>query len=157
MKVSEIMTRDVVTVRVDTPIREVARILAQHQISGVPVCSADGRLAGVVTEYDLIAKPQARTAGDAMERNVISVMEDTDVEDVRYLLVERKIRRVPVVRDHQVIGIVSRSDLVREMALGWVCESCGELARAERPPESCPKCGTRRGFDPARVPPGGVD
>jgi CBS-domain-containing membrane protein len=155
MKVGEIMTRDVVTVPVDAPIREVAQLLARRRISGLPVCDDSGHIVGLVSEYDLIAKPGAQTAGDAMTRDVISVMEDTSVDEVRFLLVNRKIKRVPVLSGQRVVGIVSRADLVREIALTWVCQVCGDHERGQDPPGICPKCGVPSGFQPTTSPPVG--
>ncbi len=153
--VADIMTRNVLTVTEDTPVREVAQVLARHRITGVPVCDADGHMVGLVTEYDLISDPHASTAGSVMTRDVISVMEGTSVDEVRFLLVNRKIRRVPVVRGQKIVGIVSRADLVREMALSWVCQVCGDHERGPTPPEVCPKCGVPSGYQPAASPPVG--
>jgi CBS-domain-containing membrane protein len=153
MKVHEIMTANVVSVREDTAVREVAQMLDRHRISGVPVCDQAGHMIGLISEYDLIAKPEARTAAEAMTRDVISVMEDTSVDEVRYLLVQRKIKRVPVLRGQKLVGIVSRADLVREIALTWVCQVCGDHERGTNPPEECPKCGTPSGFEPTIAPP----
>ena len=66
--------------------------------------------------------------------------EEANVEDVRFLLIERRIRRVPVVAGQKLVGIVSRSDIVRQMAVQWYCNICGEPVRDEHPPEQCPKC-----------------
>ena len=77
MKVREIMTSNVFSVMEETPVREVAQLLDRHRISGVPVCDGQGHMVGLITEYDLIAKPDARSAGEAMTRDVVSVMEDT--------------------------------------------------------------------------------
>jgi CBS-domain-containing membrane protein len=153
MKVHEIMTANVVSVRDDAPVREVAQALDRHRISGVPVCDEAGHMVGLVSEYDLIAKPDARNAAEAMTRDVISVMEETSVDEVRYLLVQRKIKRVPVLRGQKLVGIVSRADLVREIALTWVCQVCGFPERGMNPPEECPKCGTPSGFEPSVAPP----
>ena len=153
MKVKEIMTANVVSVRDDTSMREVAQALDRHRISGMPVCDDAGHMVGLISEYDLIAKQDARTAADAMTRDVISVMEDTSVDEVRFLLVHRKIKRVPVLRGQKLAGIVSRADLVREIALTWVCQVCGDHERGTNPPEECPKCGTPSGFEPTIAPP----
>ena len=153
MKVGEIMTPHVISVRDDTAMREVAQALDRHRISGMPVCDDAGHMVGLISEYDLIAKQDARTAADAMTRDVISVMEDTSVDEVRYLLVQRKIKRVPVLRGQRLVGIVSRADLVREIALTWVCQVCGDHERGTNPPEECPKCGTPSGFEPSVAPP----
>jgi hypothetical protein len=90
-----------------------------------------------------------------MTRDVVSVMEDTPVDEVRFLLVNRKIKRVPVLRGQKLVGIVSRADLVREIALTWVCQVCGDTERGRNPPEECPKCGTPSGFEPTSSPPVG--
>src|SRR5918911_1131185 len=153
MKVHEIMTANVVSVAEETPVREIAQMLDRHRISGVPVCDQDGHMVGLISEFDLIAKPDARTAAEAMTRDVISVMGDTDVDEVRYLLVQRKIKRVPVLEGQRLVGIVSRADLVREIALTWVCQVCGAHERGNNPPEVCPKCGVPSGFEPTVAPP----
>jgi CBS-domain-containing membrane protein len=154
-KVGDIMTRDVISVPEDASVREVARVLDRHRISGLPVCDGDGHMVGLISEFDLIAKPDAHSAGEAMTRDVISVMEGTSVDEVRYLLVHRRIKRVPVLRGQKLIGIVSRADLVREIALTWVCQVCGDTERGKDPPDQCPKCGTPSGFEPTVAPPVG--
>ena len=152
MKIGEIMTPNVISVTEDTPLREVAQVLDRHRVSGLPVVDGDEHIIGVVSEYDLIAKPNARTAGEAMTHDVISVMEDTSVDEVRFLLVNRKIKRVPVIRGTRLVGIVSRADLVREIAFTWVCQVCGDTERGRNPPDQCPKCGTGEGSDvPSRT------
>lgn len=152
MKISEIMTREVLTVQEDAPLRDLARLLDRHRISGVPVCDRSGHMVGIISEYDLIARPGARTVGEAMTRDVISVMEDTDVDDVRFLLVDRKIKRVPVLRGQKLVGIVSRADLVRQLAFTWVCPICGEVQRTNSAPDYCPRCGAPGDFEAAHTP-----
>ena len=136
MKVREIMTRNVITVTEDTPVLEVARLLSEKRISAVPVCNPDGAVVGLVSEFDLLAR-EGKTARDVMSPGIISVTEDTDVEEARFLLIERRIRRVPVMSGQRMVGIVSRSDIVRELTLHWSCEACGEMTRAKAPPEQC--------------------
>ena len=155
MKVGEIMTRDVISVPEDASVREVARLLNQHRISGLPVCDGDGHMVGLISEFDLIAKPDAKTAGEAMTRDVISVMQDTSADEVRYLLVHRRIKRVPVLSGQRLVGIVSRADLVREIAQTWVCQVGGDTERGKDPPAVCAKCGTPSGFEPTAAPPVG--
>jgi CBS-domain-containing membrane protein len=111
-------------------------------------------LLGLVTEHDLIAK-QGRQVTDIMSRGVITVSPDTEVEAVQHLLTNQRIRRVPVVEDGKVVGIVSRSDLVRQIAMRWVCGVCGEIVRGMDPPEHCPRCGAgEHAFVHDVVPPG---
>lgn len=154
MKVHEIMTRGVITVTEDTPVLEVARILSDNRISAVPVCGGpEDSVVGLVSEFDLLAR-EGKTARDVMSPGVISVTEETDVEEVRFLLIERKIRRVPVLSGQRLVGIVSRSDIVRELTLHWICEVCGEMTRSKAPPDRCSKCGTQDRFRHERQQPG---
>ena len=139
MKVKEIMTSPVICTRDDASVGDVATLLAKHRISAVPVTDANGAVIGLVSEYDLLAR-HGKLARDIMSPGIISVNEETDVEHVRFLLTERRIRRVPVLAGQKLVGIVSRSDIVRQMAVQWYCDICGEPVRDEHPPEQCPKC-----------------
>lgn len=137
----DIMTPDVMTVTPDTPTENVARTLFNASISGMPVVDADGKLVGIVTEYDIIAK-EGRTVAEIMSSDAVTVGEETDAETVAHILIERRVRRLPVVRDGAVVGIVSRSDLVRLFALTrWSCEACGYYTRGFERLTLCPKCG----------------
>lgn len=140
MKAREIMTTNVVSVRDDHTIEDAARLLARHHISGLPVVNREGALIGLVTEYDLISRSGAHVA-DIMSRSVISISPDTEAEAISHLLASQHIRRVPVLERGQVVGIVSRSDLVRQIAMRWVCNTCGEVVRSAAVPQTCPRCG----------------
>lgn len=112
----DVMTTTVVTARPDMPLRELAGLLSYHRVSGMPVCSETGELVGIVTEHDVLAHPQADLVGEVMTRAVISVAETTPLEEVARLLTQRGIKRVPVLRAGQLVGIISRADLVRALA-----------------------------------------
>ena len=139
MKVREIMTAPVITAPADMPIGDLADLLAKRRITAVPIVNDEGAVVGLVSEFDLMARP-GRTAADVMTRGVITVDQETEVDDVRFLLVERRIRRVPVMDGRTMVGIISRSDIVRLMALHWICEGCGESVRGDRAPTQCPRC-----------------
>jgi CBS domain-containing protein len=139
MKVREIMSAPVICTRADAPIGDVATLLARHRISAVPVTDEHGAVIGLVSELDLLARGGTH-ARDIMSPGIISVSEEADVEDVRFLLIQRRIKRVPVMDGQRLVGIVSRSDLVRQMAVQWYCGICGEPVRDEHAPEQCPKC-----------------
>lgn len=136
MKVCDLMTKDVVTVRVDTRLKDVAEILASQRISGLPVVDRQDRLVGVVSEGDILVKELgerrggllgrlghrpsdlqklgAHTAGEAMTAPAITVAEDAAVHEAASLMVERAVNRLPVVDvDGSLVGIVTRADLVR--------------------------------------------
>ncbi|HEY7008371.1 MAG TPA: CBS domain-containing protein [Jatrophihabitantaceae bacterium] len=135
----EIMSSPVVTVPAGATRAQIADVLTQHRISAVPVVDDAGAVVGLVSEHDLLAKSDT-TAADLMTTAVISVSPDFALSDLRHLLVERRIRRVPVLRDGRLVGIVSRGDVVATMATEWVCEVCGEAVRSDSRPDACPKC-----------------
>ena len=115
----DIMTQDVVTVTPDTRLRDVAKILAEKRISGVPVVEG-GKVVGICSEADILAAGNMdMTAGEAMAKDVVSVGPDTDVAEIAKIMTERGIKRVPVIdADGNLVGIVSRADIVRAMASG---------------------------------------
>ena len=132
------MTRDVVAVAPDASLKEVARLLVENRISGVPVCDADGIVLGVVSEADILRKEEgitsdlprpvawlvrrldgelgkveAQTAAEAMTRPALTIRPSQQAADAARLMVDHKINRVPVVAGGKLAGIVSRADLVR--------------------------------------------
>ncbi|MEU8347372.1 CBS domain-containing protein [Actinomadura meyerae] len=133
------MTSPVITVERDAAVPDVAALLRARRISAVPVVDGHGAVVGLVSEYDLLAR-EGRTAADVMTTGVISVTEDTDVEEARHLLLERRIRRVPVLSGRELVGIVARSDVMALLTTEWACEVCGEVVRGEYAPPRCPKC-----------------
>jgi len=142
MKAEDVMTTRVITVTENQTKQQAAQLLSQHRISGLPVVNKDQVVVGVVTEYDVISKA-GPTVSEIMTRGVISVTPDTDLEEVSHILVHERIKRLPVIEKGRLLGIVSRADLVREVAMGWMCPVCGEVVRGEEQPERCPRCEAR--------------
>ncbi len=120
MIAQDIMTRKVYTIHPEASAQEVAQLLAEKRISGVPVVNQDNKIIGIVTEADIISKVnrEGLRVADIMSREIISVDEQTPVADIAALLSERKIKRVPVVSNGCLVGIVSRADIVRAVAQG---------------------------------------
>ena len=147
MNASEIMTRDVIAVRPETPTGHIANVLLDNGISAVPVTDESGAPVGIVSEGDLIGRNEIdrearrdwwlallaegdplspafiaglekkeRLARDVMSAPVVTVDEDTDIHEIARLLQSYHIKRVPVIRDGCVVGIVSRADLLRALA-----------------------------------------
>ena len=145
MNARDVMTRDVVSVASDTPMRKIAALLLEKRISAVPVVDSSGAPIGMVSEGDLTGRSEAErearqdwwltmlaegeavnpeflaslnypTARDMMSAPVITIDEETSVEEIAGILTEHRIKRVPVVRDGRIVGIVSRADLVRALA-----------------------------------------
>lgn len=144
MRAQDVMTPNVVTVAPDTTISQLARLLLERNISAAPVVNEQGRLVGIVSEGDLLgrgeiagrvrpswwlqlfrteteqareyAKAHAKRVEDVMTRNVVTVSEDAGIADIADLLEKNRIKRVPVLREGRIVGIVSRADLVRVLA-----------------------------------------
>jgi CBS domain-containing protein len=137
MKIREVMTSDVMTVGPDASLKDVATMLAERRISGVPVVDGDGTVLGVVSEADIVqkeapapsartglfrwldvetgevrAKIAARTAGEAMTAPAVTIEVDRQVSEAASLMVKRRIKRLPVVDKGKLVGIVTRADLV---------------------------------------------
>jgi CBS domain-containing protein len=136
MRVKEIMTSDVLTIGPEAEIREVARLFVERGISGLPVCGAQREILGVVSEGDILFKEQgprgqsalsrfggaaskelekalAVKVSEAMTAPAITVSPHCSVAEAARLMSERRINRLPVVNDGELVGIVTRTDLVR--------------------------------------------
>lgn len=127
MRAKDVMTTTVVSVRPDTPIKEVSAILLAHEISGAPVVDARGGLVGIVSETDLVALEASRREGwrrvrvpraatDVMVRSVATLPPDAPVSDVAGLMLERRVTRIPIVQEGRLVGIVTRRDLLQVLA-----------------------------------------
>jgi CBS domain-containing protein len=137
----EIMSTQVVSVRPDTPVEDVAGLLSEKRISGVPVLDDDEAPVGIVSELDIISR-SGKTAQEIMSTGVITVSEDTPAEDIVEILHSRRVRRVPVISHGKIVGIISRSDLVRLFSqTRWTCHECGYFERGFQRPDKCSQCG----------------
>ncbi|HEU6443778.1 MAG TPA: CBS domain-containing protein [Gaiellaceae bacterium] len=141
MKVRELMYKDVIAVAPETTLKEVASLLVEHRISGVPVVDESRRVLGVVSEADIVLQEQAtrpgsrlldwllgggmfdrgklaaRTAEEAMSSPPITIGAEKEVFQAARLMTEQEIKRLPVVdAEGTLVGIVTRSDLVRAFA-----------------------------------------
>jgi CBS domain-containing protein len=143
---ADLMTRDVAVVHPETSLREAVQIMAKRQISGVPVVDSAGTVVGVMSEGDLIRwhegyterqtrwldllaegselapmflqgiQEQHRKVKSVMTPGATTVTEDTPAREVARLMYAKNVKRVPVMRDGKLVGIVARSDLVRALA-----------------------------------------
>ena len=122
MIASDIMTRKVATIRPEASAQEAARLLDEKRISGAPVVDAESKIIGIITEADIISKVNrdGLCVADIMSHDVIAISEETPVSEIAALLTERKIKRVPVVCDGKLVGIVSRADIVHAVAQGYL-------------------------------------
>jgi CBS domain-containing protein len=144
MKISDIMSSNVLSVREDSTILEAIRLMLQHGISGLVVLDKSDRLVGVVTEGDFLRRTETgtekhpsrwlqflvgpgklateyvhgsgRKVGEVMTRSPQTVTEDTPIADAVEVMEKHRIKRVPVVRGQQVVGMVSRANFLRALA-----------------------------------------
>jgi CBS domain-containing protein len=144
MRALDVMVQDVVTVRRDTGVAEAIKLLAEHDVSALPVLDENGALVGMLSEADLIrrveigtekhrpwwveavtgastlatefAKSHGKRVGEVMATRVISVSEDAPLSEIAAVLERNRIKRVPVVKDGKLVGIVSRANLIQALA-----------------------------------------
>lgn len=139
--VKEVMTTKVISFQEDTPVSEIAERLSKNHITGAPVLTEDGFVVGIVSEVDVFTKKGA-TARDIMSPRVISITEETGIDDAARLLAGERIRRLPILREGKLVGLLSRSDVLEFFASRqWVCRACGYAQHGLEEPDRCPSCG----------------
>lgn len=144
MKAEDIMVRNLVTIGPDESVAQAAQLMTENDVSALPVIDADGRLVGIISEADLLRREEIDTASrrprwvetmtpattlaaefvkshgkrvaELMSENVISVGENASLNEIAAILERNRIKRVPVVRDDQLVGIVSRGNLIQALA-----------------------------------------
>ena len=142
MTVEQVMTRDLITVNPEMPIHQAAQLMVEHGVSGLPVVDDAGRLVGIISEGDLILRQTRRrerpwwhsffengeqlareyqkavgtTVGEVMTRSVVSISPVWGIETAASIMQNRRIRRLPVVHDGRLVGIVTRADLIKALA-----------------------------------------
>ena len=118
----DIMTRDVTCVGEKEPLTAAAQKMAQLNVGSLPICGEDNRLKGMITDRDIVVKAVARDrnpgdvmAGELAEGKPVTVGADDDVSEVLSTMAEHKVRRLPVIDGHQLVGIVAVADVARAM------------------------------------------
>jgi CBS domain-containing protein len=145
MKVKDFMTHQVVTVPPEATILDAARLMLDHKISGLPVVTDGGRVVGIISEHDLLRggtdevqaershwlrlmieksnlanafeRFQERTVREAMTPDPVTITETAPLEEAGRLIEEKGIKRLPVVRDNKLVGIIARTDIIRAITL----------------------------------------
>jgi CBS domain-containing protein len=124
MNSKDVMSQNVVTFSPQTTTCEAIDLLLEHKISGAPVVDGEGRLLGIISEKDLIVSAdflgmdlcaKTRVSDFMTKEGMVSFSEDTPIEEVGRSLVRHNIKRVPILRDEKVVGVVSRRDVLRYM------------------------------------------
>jgi CBS domain-containing protein len=119
LKAKDIMTKQVICIRKDTPIFEAIKLMVKNNITGVPVVEDDMSLVGILSEQDVLRlfhtydDEKDRTVNDFMTQPAINFEQDEFLLDICYCLRDNSIRRVPVTSDGKVVGVISRSDFLQ--------------------------------------------
>jgi CBS domain-containing protein len=116
--VKDIMTESAVVVRPETTIDEAIALLLDHRVSGLPVVNDEGVLLGVISEVDIIdlvynADIESSLVRDYMTRELVCLDSEASLDDAASIFCTKSIRRIPVVQDTRLVGIISRRDLIR--------------------------------------------
>jgi len=143
----DLMTTGVISVKPDTPVRDIVKMMADNDIEAIPVLNDKEELLGIITDGDIVLRASrfhpplfyqilggviyldnpkvmdielkkmlGTTAGDIMTKRVVSVTEETPLEEIASIMVTRKIKRLPVVKDKKMIGIIGRKDIITVLA-----------------------------------------
>ncbi|MFT5207164.1 MAG: CBS domain-containing protein [Candidatus Omnitrophota bacterium] len=119
LAISEIMTKDLITVTKDTPLYEAIELLADNRISGLPVIDGDMNLVGVLSEYDTLQLLSDNQIGEdvlvesCMTHNAVSFDIQASIIDICAYFIESKRRRVPIVQENRLVGVISRHDIIK--------------------------------------------
>ena len=120
MKVRDLMSKPVVRIHADEPISVAARTLTHYNIGSMPVCGTDGKLCGVITDRDIVTRclaaersPDRTKVRDVMTGQVLSVTPDTEVTAAARMMGARQVRRLPVVENGRLCGMISLGDLAK--------------------------------------------
>jgi len=120
MLVSELMSQDVVTISPDETAALAARMLFRHNIGSIPVCAEDGRLKGIVTDRDIVLRcvaaeydPETTPVREIMTRSVVTAAPGDDVRQAAQQMSVARIRRLPVVKNDKVVGMLGLGDIAR--------------------------------------------
>lgn len=139
MKVGDIMTAPAISISAEESAEVAARTLAQYNIGILPVCGADGKVCGLVTDRDLVTRcmasgrtPAQTKVKEVMTGRVTAVSADTAADDAARLMGNQQVRRLPVVENGQLLGIVSLGDLAKRQESAE--KAAGALTKITRNP-----------------------
>jgi CBS-domain-containing membrane protein len=139
--VADVMTSNVLVVHSGDSVDDAVRLIVDSRITGVPVVDEQHRILGIVAESDVLGK-RGQTVDEVMTTDVVTTTEGSTLDSAAETMLTRRIRRLPVVRDGHLVGILTRADLVRHVRhTHWTCDWCGTIVLGLRRPNACPQCG----------------
>jgi predicted transcriptional regulator len=139
--VADVMVANVLVVHSGDSVDDAVRLIVDSRITGVPVVDDEHHILGIVAESDVLGK-RGQTVDDVMTRDIITTTEAATIDSAAEIMLTRRIRRLPVLREGRLVGILTRADLLRHVRhTHWTCDWCATTVIGLRRPNACPKCG----------------
>ena len=131
----DLMTPDPTCVKENETLVDAARKMRDLDVGALPICGSDDRLKGMLTDRDIVVKclaqggdPNTTTAGDLAEGKPVTVGADDDIRVALEMMQKHQVRRLPVIDDHKLVGIISQADVARELSAGQTGETVAEIS-----------------------------
>lgn len=145
MKVRDIMTKNVAYVNPNSTVAEAAQLMQKHNVGSIPVCDTSG-VVGIVTDRDIVVRnvahgtnPQSTSVKDVMTTGIKTASPDMEMDAVSQMMADQKIRRVPVVENNALVGILALGDMATDQRFdNEASEALTEISRPAKP-EQMPK------------------
>lgn len=145
MKVKDIMTKNVAYANPSSTVTEVAQLMQKHNVGSIPVCDQNG-IVGVVTDRDIVVRnvahgtnPQSMKVSDVMTSQVTTASPDMDIDDVSRIMAQNQIRRIPVVENNKLVGIVALGDVATDAKYNTEISSALSDISTPSNPQAMPK------------------
>lgn len=131
----DLMSPDPTCVKEDQTLADAARLMRDLDVGALPICGTDDRLKGMLTDRDIVVKciadggdPSTVTAGSLAEGKPVTIGADDDVRDALQVMQDNQVRRLPVIDDHRLVGIIAQADIARELSATEVAETVAEIS-----------------------------
>ena len=140
MKVRDVMTKDVAYINPDSTVAEAAQLMQKHNVGSIPVCDQSGVI-GIVTDRDIIVRniahgnnPQDTPVRDVMTGDIATASPEMEINDISRMMAENKIRRVPVVEQNKIVGMVALGDMATDTRCDFeASEALSEISKPSIP------------------------
>ena len=131
----DLMTPDPTCVKEDQTLVDAARMMRDLDVGALPICGNDDRLKGMLTDRDIVVKcvaeggdPRSATAGSLAEGKPVTIGADDDIREALEVMQEYQVRRLPVIDEHKLVGIIAQADVARELSATETAETVAEIS-----------------------------
>jgi CBS domain-containing protein len=133
----DLMTPDPTCVKEDQTLVDAARLMRDLDVGALPICGNDDRLKGMLTDRDIVVRciadggdPSTVTAGSLAEGKPLTIGADEDIREALEVMQEYQVRRLPVIDEHKLVGIIAQADVARELSATETAETVAEISEA---------------------------